>query len=157
MSLRLLIFRHAKSDFDAPSDHERTLTEHGVQQAKFMGEQLNEREIYPDLVICSSATRAKTTMQLAMEAGQWECDTSITDILYNTTVEVMAGLITQLSDSDQTVMLVGHEPTWSELGSILTGESMSFNTAGMCCISFDLKHWSDVAPQTGVLEWYESP
>jgi phosphohistidine phosphatase len=157
MSLTLLIFRHAKSDFDAPSDHERILTDHGIQQAKFMGELLNEKGIYPDLVICSSADRAKITMNLAMEAGEWGCDSNITDALYNTTTEVMYQLISQFIDLDKTIMLVGHEPTWSELAKSLTGENLSFNAAGMCCIKFDTPHWSGVQAHSGTLSWYESP
>ena len=157
MSLTLLIFRHAKSDFDAPSDHERTINDLGIQQAKFMGELLNEKEIKPDLVLCSSALRARTTMQLAMEAGEWECDSSILDEIYNTTLDVIVKIIMQLSDNDKTVMLVGHEPTWSELATAITGTPMSFNAAGMCSIKLNIKHWNQIAPGSGELEWYESP
>lgn len=157
MSLTLLIFRHAKSDFDAPSDHQRVLTDHGIQQAKFMGELLNEKGIYPDLVVCSSADRAKQTMNLAMAAGEWECDSTVIDALYNTTTEVVLELLKQLTDMDKTVMLVGHEPTWAELATLLTGEALSFNTAGICHITFDISHWKDIQAKSGVLDWYESP
>ena len=157
MSLTLLIFRHAKSGFDAASDHERVLTDHGAQQAKFMGELLNEKAIQPDLVICSSASRAQETMNLAMTAGEWECDVSVTDALYNTTINVVFELMTQFSNHDKVIMLVGHEPTWSELARTLTGEDISFNTAGMCSIQFDCQQWRDVKPETGTLNWYESP
>lgn len=157
MSLTLLIFRHAKSGMDAPSDHERTLTEHGVQQAKFMGELLNEKEIQPDLVICSSASRAIETMNLAMMAGQWECDSTVTDALYNTTVNMLFELFKHLSDNDNVIMLVGHEPTWSELANVLTGETVTFNTAGICSISFNSEHWKDLKPGAGKLDWYEAP
>ncbi|MDH5423935.1 MAG: histidine phosphatase family protein [Gammaproteobacteria bacterium] len=157
MSHTLLIFRHAKSGMDAPSDHERTLTKHGIQQAKFMGELLNEKDIHPDLVVCSSASRAVETMNLAMMAGQWECDSTVTDALYNTTVNVLFELFKHLSENDKVVMLVGHEPTWSELANSLTGETLTFNTAGLCCISFDIEQWKDLKPGSGMLEWYESP
>ena len=157
MPLTLLIFRHAKSDFDAPSDHDRVLNELGIQQAMFMGEELKEKDIQPDLVLCSSAQRAKQTMDLAMKAGEWSCDSSILDALYNTTTEVMLEIIKQLSDHDKTIMFVGHEPTWSELVTRLTGEPVSFNTAGMCCVSFDDDSWKTIKEGTGRLVWYESP
>lgn len=157
MPLTLLIFRHAKSDFDAPSDHERVLNEIGVQQAMFMGEELKEKNIQPDLVLCSSAQRAKQTMDLAMKAGEWECDSSIMDALYNATIDVMLEIIKQLSNHDKTIMFVGHEPTWSELVTRLTGESISFNTAGMCCVKFECDSWNTISEGAGKLEWYESP
>lgn len=157
MSLTLLIFRHAKSDFDASSDHERVLNDLGIQQAMFMGEELKEKSIQPDLVLCSSAQRAKQTMDLAMKAGEWECDSSIMDVLYNTTTEVMLEVIKQMSDHDKTIMFIGHEPTWSELVTKLTGDSVSFKTAGMCCIKFDIESWDSVNEGAGKLDWYESP
>jgi len=157
MSLTLLIFRHAKSSFDAPSDHERVLTDYGQQQAMFMGELLEEKSLSPNYVLCSSALRAKETMDLAMNAGKWECDSSVTDALYETTAESMLGLINQMSDEDKTIMLVGHEPVWSDLASRLTSDSISFNTAGMACISFSLNHWNEIGFASGCLEWYENP
>lgn len=157
MSLTLLIFRHAKSSFDAPSDHERVLTEYGQQQAMFMGELLEEKTLSPDYVLCSSALRAKETMDLAMTAGKWVCDSSVTDALYETTADTTLALLKQMSDDDQTIMLVGHEPVWSDLASRLTGQNVSFNTAGIGCISFTTSHWSEVEFGGGCLEWYENP
>ena len=157
MSLTLLIFRHAKSSFDAPSDHERVLTEFGQKQAMFMGELLEEKQLKPDYVLCSSALRAKETMELAMSTGKWVCDSSVTDALYETTAEATLKLIKQMRDDDQTIMLVGHEPVWSDLASRLTGQSASFNTAGVACISFTTSHWCEVEFGSGSFEWYENP
>lgn len=156
MSKQLLIFRHAKSGWDANSDHERTLTEHGVQQAKFMGDLIQEKGIHPDLVICSSAARAVSTMELAMEAGQWLCDSTVTDALYETNVDAVIELLKQLGD-DKVVMLIGHEPTWSELASALTKESVSFGTAGMCSIQISANSWQQIGKAEAILEWYEQP
>jgi len=156
MSRQLLIFRHAKSGWDAESDHQRTLTDTGVQQAKFMGDLLQEKQIQPDLVICSSATRAVSTMELAMEAGQWHCDSTVTDALYDTNTDAVIELLKQLGE-DQVVMLVGHEPTWSDLASSLTGKSVSFATAGICSIKLQIDNWQQIKPSDGSLEWYEHP
>ena len=156
MSRQLLIFRHAKSGWDAESDHQRTLTETGVQQAKFMGDLLQEKNIQPDLVICSSASRAIRTMELAMEAGQWHCDSTVTDALYETNADAVIELLKQLGE-DRVVMLVGHEPTWSELASSLTAESVSFSTAGICSIQLPIDAWQQIKPGEGALEWYEHP
>jgi len=156
MSRQLLIFRHAKSGWDAESDHHRTLTDKGVQQAKFIGELLQEKAIQPDLVICSSATRAITTMELAMEAGEWYCDSTVTDALYETNANAITELLKQLGE-DRIVMLVGHEPTWSDLASSLTNENVSFATAGICSIELAIDNWQQIKPGVGKLEWYEHP
>lgn len=156
MPLQLLIFRHAKSGWDADSDHERTLTEHGEQQARFIGELIEEKGVIPDLVLCSSARRAVSTMELAMQAGNWMADSSVTDALYETNAEAVIELLKQLGE-DKTVMLVGHEPTWSELASSLSGESVAFNTAGIACLIFDCNSWQQITPGKARLEWYQSP
>lgn len=156
MSRQLLIFRHAKSGWDAESDHQRTLTEKGVQQAKFIGELLQEKQIQPELVICSSASRAISTMELAMEAGQWHCDSTVTDALYETNADAVIELLQQLGE-DQVVMIVGHEPTWSDLATRLTGESVAFATAGICSIQLQIDNWQQIQSGKGTLEWYEHP
>lgn len=157
MALQLLIFRHAKSGWDADTDHQRTLTTYGEQQAKFIGEWLAEQGQTPDLILCSSAARAIATMELAITAGHWNSDSSISDAFYETNAETVLELIRHLSDTDKTVMLVGHEPTWSELASSLTGESVTFNTAGICCINFDKDSWSQINYGDGKLLWCQSP
>jgi len=157
MPLALLVFRHAKSGWEAPTDHERTLTEHGQQQAMFMGDLLKEKNIKPDFILCSSAVRARMTMDLAMKTGEIECDSNITDALYNTTVDNTIQILRQLSDQDKVVMLIGHEPTWSELTTSLTSEPASFSTAGLACIEFDNEQWKDVGKNKAKLKWYEHP
>ena len=59
----LLILRHAKSSWKFPdlSDHDRPLNRRGKQDAPRMGRLLKEKGLVPDLVISSTATRAKDT------------------------------------------------------------------------------------------------
>ena len=62
---RLILFRHGKSDWDAPfgSDHERPLSKRGVKAAKTMGLVLARSDLVPDHAITSSAVRARTTLE----------------------------------------------------------------------------------------------
>ena len=59
----LLILRHAKSSWKFPdlTDHDRPLNRRGKRDAPRMGRTLRERELVPDLVISSTATRAMDT------------------------------------------------------------------------------------------------
>lgn len=157
MSLSLLLFRHAESELYAKTDHARLLTEKGKQQARFMGELISEKSLAPALIICSTAIRARTTMELAFEAGQWESDINISDLLYETTPGTMLQLIQHFSEQDKVVMLVGHEPTWSELATGLTNIPVSFRPAGICQIDFDCDEWKTVQVGSGQFKWYEHP
>ncbi len=59
----LLILRHAKSRPKDPnlSDYERTLDKLGVDDALYMGKLIRSKDLVPDLIISSSAIRAKMT------------------------------------------------------------------------------------------------
>ena len=63
----LLLLRHAKSSWDQPgmADHERDLDPRGLAAARRMGALLRERNLIPDLVLCSTARRTVHTWQLA--------------------------------------------------------------------------------------------
>ncbi|MFV2074362.1 MAG: histidine phosphatase family protein, partial [Thermoanaerobaculales bacterium] len=71
----LLVMRHAKSDWNAgfSDDHERPLAPRGVKAARRMGRFLTDVEVSPQLVITSTAVRARTTVELATKAGGWSC------------------------------------------------------------------------------------
>jgi phosphohistidine phosphatase len=53
----LILFRHGKSDWDAPygSDHERPLAHRGKEAAICMGRMLSQAGQAPDLAVSSSA------------------------------------------------------------------------------------------------------
>ena len=67
----LILFRHGKSDWDSeePSDHDRPLAKRGRKAAKAMGKFLALAGQVPDSAVTSSAVRARSTLEIAMEAG----------------------------------------------------------------------------------------
>ena len=112
----------------------------------------------PDQVISSTAVRARTTAELGIEAGQWNSPVSYTDSLYGASVDFVLGLLQQLDDSVSRVLLVGHQPTWSELTSELTGGArLHFPTAALARVDFDIDHWNEVRAGNGVLIWLVNP
>lgn len=160
MSKTLILFRHGKSDWEASfnRDHDRPLAERGRRSAQIMGRWLAITRRIPDLAITSSAVRAKTTLDLAMTAGQWACPTQITANLYDATVEGVLGVVHQQPDTYQSLMLVGHEPTWSDtLIALMGGGMVRMPTAAMACLSFEADHWAQVAQGRATLLWLMPP
>jgi phosphohistidine phosphatase SixA len=49
------------------------------------------------------------------------------------------------------IMLVGHQPTWSILASVLTGENVEMKTATVAVIEFDIDSWIDIVTRTGTV------
>ena len=160
MTRRLILFRHGKSDWDADfgSDHERPLALRGERDAQNMGRLLVEsgRKI-PTLVICSSARRARSTLDIAMRASGWHPEVVISDELYAASSSGVMALIRKLPEKHERVMLVGHEPTWSELIRRFTGGRVRMPTAGMARIDFALSSWHDVTDDSGELVWLLQP
>ena len=49
-----------------------------------MGKFINSLDLVPDLVITSTAVRAKTTLEYAMDAGKWDCIIKRDERVYHT-------------------------------------------------------------------------
>src|SRR6516165_5344861 len=67
---RLMLFRHAKTETDAPSgrDQDRRLDERGHRDAAQIGDWIAHHPPFPDTVLVSPAVRARQTWDLAWEA-----------------------------------------------------------------------------------------
>jgi len=160
MTKRLLLFRHGKSDWSAEygSDHDRPLARRGIRAAALMGRYLAELGQVPDAVLCSTALRARQTLELAAEAGSWKVPVELREELYATSAGEVVELLRDRDDDRRSLLLVGHEPTWSTLaGGLIGGAGLKFPTACMARIDLDVASWSALAFDRGVLVWLVTP
>jgi phosphohistidine phosphatase len=156
----LLLFRHAKSDWDADfdHDHDRPLNKRGKRSAKQMGSYLAAVGSLPGRVVTSSAARAVKTIELAAAAGGWNCEVAVEESLYEADPEHILSLIQEQSEPLDTLLLAGHEPAFSATTSLLIGGgSVRMPTAAIACIEFDAERWSDVKAPDGRLVWLVTP
>lgn len=156
----LLILRHAKADKDPSyaTDHERPLTGRGRDAAAMVGWFLSRLEQAPDAIVSSTAVRARETAQRAAKAGGWECPVILDDGLYGTSAPQVLARIRDLDDASSRVMLVGHEPVWSELaGQMIGGAALSFPTAALARIDLPIDVWSRADFGRGALVWLVTP
>ncbi|WP_078120134.1 SixA phosphatase family protein [Thiosocius teredinicola] len=158
--LSLILFRHGKSDWDAnyASDHERPLAPRGKDAARVMGRALAAMGQIPDLAISSSALRARDTLQLAARAGRWRCPMRIESTLYENTPHDIIEWIAALDETPETLLLTGHEPTWSALAAKLIGGGLiRVPTGSMLRIDFDIEAWKQIGKEKGELRWLLPP
>lgn len=156
----LLILRHAKSDWDVDfgDDHARPLATRGQKGARKMGRFLTTARVVPDRALTSSAVRARETLATAAEAGGWTGPARVTDALYEASPEAVLREIQAEDDDADTLIVVGHQPTWSALVSLLIGGGrIEMKTATVARISLEVERWEDVAPGRGVLSGLLSP
>jgi phosphohistidine phosphatase len=113
---RLYLLRHAKSSWDEPglADHDRPLAKRGRRAADAMARHLRENEVAPELVLCSTARRARETFERiepALEAPEVRFERE----LYGATPHGLLERLQRVPDSVASVMVVGHNPTLEEL------------------------------------------
>lgn len=146
----LLVMRHAKSDWTGGvADHDRPLSRRGVRASKTMGAVLRRMGQIPDLVYSSTAVRARTTVELAAEAGDWDTPIEATQDLYGTSAEDALAVASKAPDDVERLMLVGHQPTWGALVYRLTGGAVQVKTATIVAIECYAYDWSDLAETHG--------
>ena len=69
----LLILRHAKSSWKDPDldDHDRPLNKRGRRDAPRMGRLLRKEDLLPDLILSSTAVRARMTAEMVADASRY--------------------------------------------------------------------------------------
>lgn len=110
--------RHAKSDYPpGVTDHERPLAKRGEREGALAGEWLRANVSPVDAVLCSSAARTRQTLARAAVGAP----VTYLDELYDTTPGETLRQINAVGEDVTTLLVVGHEPTTSEVALRLAG------------------------------------
>lgn len=153
--LELLLLRHAKSDWGDPdlADHDRDLAPRGLKAAPRMGRLLRRRGLVPDLVLCSTARRARRTWELASaELASPPPVRHLRGLYLATPAQMLAAIRRQPPGR---LLLVGHDPGMHHLAIQLAAEgepealgslNEKFPTAALAWLQLDIAAWQDVAP-----------
>ena len=106
----LLLLRHAKSNRDEPAagDHERDLARRGERAAPQVGRLLRAEGLVPDLALCSTATRAKRTWELAAAELGREVPVRYLRTLYLAPPSRLLVTVRQQASDVGRLLLVGH-------------------------------------------------
>ena len=156
----ILLFRHAKSDWNAnyKKDHDRPLSKRGVKAAKVMGLYLLNIQQIPDLIISSTALRAKTTAQIAKKFGHWNADLIFDDNIYHCSADKLLFILSQQDPKMDFICIVGHQPIFSHFLSEITDSSwMKLPTASMVRIDLPIKTWKKLKFGRGTISWIKKP
>lgn len=155
----LLLLRHAKSSWKEPglSDFERPLNERGRRAAPLMGRFLRRQKLRPDLVLCSPAERARQTAALAVEAAGLSSKLRFDERIYEASAERLVEVVSQVEESCEQVLLVGHNPGMEELIALLTGGREAMPTAALARVALDVEKWDKTRARCGRLEWVVRP
>lgn len=153
----LFLLRHAEALQAMPGsdDHDRPLSPHGESEAKAAGRWLADHDAQPQLVLCSTAPRAKLTAELALtELGS--CEVRYESDIYSATPGDLLALLDDCRDMPQ-VMVVGHNPGLEQLVALLvSGQSSDFRGMPPAAVAW-IRVGKSLEPGAGKLHAFWSP
>jgi phosphohistidine phosphatase len=152
----LFICRHAKSSWKNKEleDFERPLMKKGIKKSKEKAEIIKNEKI--DLIISSYAKRAfETAKIIAAKLNYLEEDIEIDKALIEGDENEILNMIKNtISDSQNFVMIFGHNPTLSLLAENLVGFEEDISTSGIVCIEFNVDRWGEISKDNAKFKFY---
>jgi len=146
----LLIMRHAKSSWkdQALPDHDRPLNNRGREDAPRMGRLLRKKDLAPDVILASSAQRARETADAVAQESGAEGAVVLLESLYAAPPEAYLEALSGVSDKARTALVIGHNPGLEALLEELTGEAEPMPTAAVAHLVLPIRRWAEL--KTGV-------
>lgn len=144
---KLIIVRHAKSSWKYDViDHERPLKKSGINDANFVSKELGSINYQIDLVLCSDATRTKSTANIFI--SYLKIDQNIVLFkhdLYDFSGENLINVIKNCDDSVENLMIFGHNHAITAfVNTFGTIEVDNVPTSGVVIMEFDIASWSSL-------------
>jgi len=124
---RLILLRHAKSDWPDVPDRDRPLAKRGRRDAPRIGRWLHEHGYQPDVVVCSAARRARQTWDLVAPELGGSPAVRFEPRAYAASALTLLYLAQELPSRYRTALLIGHNPGLSELAGHLTAPAATGN------------------------------
>jgi phosphohistidine phosphatase len=165
----VLLLRHAKSAWgDARlTDHDRPLSRRGERAALAMARHITKKLPRPDLILCSTAVRARQTLAplvpllkspappIALEKG-----------LYLATEDALLERLRAVPDDVGTVLMIGHNEGLWHFAVELAGDGKAAQlaalraklpTGALVVLSAPIEHWQGLAPAGTTLAAFVRP
>lgn len=155
MTLRLILTRHAKSDWDNPldTDHQRPLNARGRKAAPRIGQWLREQGHVPQAALVSDAIRTRETWARLSSAFGADVPVAFVPALYHASSDVMLAELHKARAD--TVMMIGHNPGIAGFATALVRnrpahpEFVRYPTCATLVVDFDAADWAAIRPGTG--------
>jgi phosphohistidine phosphatase len=163
--MTLYLLRHAKSSWDEPglADHDRPLAPRGRRAAKLIPKHIRSEGIAPELVLCSTARRARETFEGIASALGDDPEVRFEDGLYGASADALLARLQAIPEDVESAMLIGHNPSIESLALLLAASGndldrlrSKFPTGALATLTFDVP-WAELAPGTATLTAFVRP
>ncbi len=140
-----MLLRHGDAANHSP-DHDRPLTEAGAAAALESGTQLGLLESPIDVILVSSAVRARQTADLVLSRiVQPTYGVSYERELYLADPATCVARLRKLPDAARSALVIGHNPGLSQLGGHWLQHSVSLHPAAWVMATFALRRWQGLS------------
>jgi len=131
----------------------------GNIDAAFMADVLKKENIFPDLILSSTATRAKEFAKIiAAHLNFKKEDIKLTKRLYLASEMEMIQIVNEINDNNKIVFLIGHNSGITDFANELCKYNVdNIPTSGIFGIDFELNSWNDVKFGSGKFKMFEYP
>jgi phosphohistidine phosphatase len=149
----LWLLRHAKSSWDDPGlpDHDRPLARRGQKAAKRIRGFAADTGVAPELVLCSTATRARETLDRVLP-GLGSPEVRVESGIYLASAGALLELLRRAGEDAESVMLVGHDPGLHDLACVLAPPGPeTLPTGALAEIALDVDAWDEACEGCGSL------
>jgi len=153
MTQRLILMRHAKSDWDDPllDDRDRPLNGRGRRSAVALGKWLAEKGYLPDSVLCSSAVRTRETLD---GLGLGVTPVKYLDGLYHASTGVILDLL-QRNGAGKCVLVITHNPGCADFADRIVADPhahdqfFDYPTGATLVVDLPVDAWGDASFHSG--------
>jgi phosphohistidine phosphatase len=148
--MKLCFLRHGEADWPnwTKPDDDRPLTKRGRKEMKRVAKFLERLKFIPDSILTSPLPRASQTAEIVGQRLDIELQTEPA-LAHGFNVERLRRLLAKRDA--QSVMIVGHEPEFSEVIGELTGGKIKISKAGVALLEINR------ACNSGTLLWLFPP
>lgn len=146
----LLVQRHAKSSWKHPevSDHDRPLNKRGRRDAPRMGRFVAAQGLRPDVIVASTARRARRTAEDVARHAGCEGAVQLDRRLYLASPDEIIDVVRGVAGGARRVMVVGHNPGLEDLVARLAGRRETLPTAALAALRLSIRSWTELTAST---------
>ena len=109
---------------------------------------MQETGLHPDHILCSTATRARETLQLVLTELGKDVPVTFRAELYHCDIAQLVGVLREEAEPAASILVVGHNPDLELFLAQVTGQSERLSTAALARIELDLSAWSELTEAT---------
>lgn len=155
----LYLFRHADTlpPEGEQSDHERMLSELGKEECVRIGTFLKQEKLQPQHVLCSTATRTRTTLGLVAKTLGASLEAEFLHSLYLASPGELFHQVNEIKRDVESLMVLGHNPGIHQFAMMLAAKGNTdamqalnghFPPASLALFKLNITDWRMLSPET---------